>query len=55
MWSATGSGNNLSNTSSCSGGFTKSDAILLGSLGDYGGVTRSIPLLPGSLAIDGGR
>jgi hypothetical protein len=54
MWSSTDSAGNLSNTSSCSGGFTQSDAILLSSLGDYGGVTDSIPLLPGSAAIDAG-
>lgn len=54
MWTSTDSGNNLSNASSCGASFTKADAILLGSLGNYGGVTQSISLLPGSAAIDAG-
>ena len=34
---------NLSNSTSCGSYFTKVDAVLLGSLGDYGGVTRDDP------------
>jgi hypothetical protein len=48
------SSHNLSNTSSCGPDFTQSDAILLGALGDYGGVTWTIPVLPGSAAVDMG-
>ena len=47
-------GNNLSGSTSCGAKFSKVDALLLGSLGDYGGDTDTIPLLPGSPAIDGG-
>ena len=55
-WNAPFDGSsNLSNSTSCGSSFTNVDAVLLGSLGDYGGVTRSIPLLPGSPAIDEGN
>src|SRR5690606_5246435 len=46
--------NNLADDATCGSGFTNSDAIDLGALGDYGGPTETIPLLPGSAAIDAG-
>lgn len=46
--------NNLSDDSSCSKFSTISSSILLGALGNYGGSTQTIPLLPGSSAIDKG-
>lgn len=49
-----GGSNNLADDASCGAGFTNSSSILLGTLGDYGGSTRTIPLLPGSSAIDAG-
>ena len=45
---------NLSNTSSCGSQFARVNSVLFGTLGDYGGVTRAVPLLPGSPAIDAG-
>jgi predicted outer membrane repeat protein len=44
---------NLSSDGSCPG--TSPSNILLGPLGDYGGGTQTIPLLPGSAAIDTGN
>jgi CSLREA domain-containing protein len=49
------SSNNLANDDSCGPGFTYTSTINLGPLGDYGGSTWTIPLLPGSAAIDAGR
>ena len=49
--------NNVADDDSCGGtlkGFTNSPTILLGPLGSYGGSTQTIPLLPGSYAIDRG-
>jgi predicted outer membrane repeat protein len=46
--------NNLTDDPSCTTGFTQSSNLLLGSLDDYGGATQTIPLLPGSPAIDAG-
>lgn len=51
---AADSANNLSDDATCSGGFTQSSSLLLGPLGNYGGDTQTIPLLPGSAAIDTG-
>lgn len=51
---AAGSTNNLDDDGSCGGGFTRSSALVLGTLGDYGGSTQTIPLLPNSAAIDAG-
>jgi hypothetical protein len=51
---ALGGSNNLADDGSCGVGFTNSTSILLGALGDYGGSTQTIPLLPGSTAIDTG-
>ncbi len=47
--------NNLADDASCGAGFTNSSSILLGTLGNYGGSTQTIPLLPGSSAIDTGN
>jgi uncharacterized repeat protein (TIGR01451 family) len=46
--------NNLADDTSCSVA-TYSDSIRLGPLGSYGGPTQTIPLLPGSAAIDVGN
>jgi len=46
--------NNLANDTSCDTLATYSSSILLGTLGDYGGSMQTIPLLPGSSAIDAG-
>lgn len=46
-----GGANNLANDTSCRSSFTNSSSILLGTLGNYGGSTQTIPLLPGSSAI----
>jgi hypothetical protein len=48
------SSHNLADDATCSAGFTNSTSILLGSLGDYGGVTATVPLLPASSAINAG-
>ncbi|MHB0970853.1 MAG: Ig-like domain repeat protein [Thermoanaerobaculia bacterium] len=45
-----GSGN-LSDDDSCGASFTVTTSALLGPLGDYGGLTQTVPLLPGSAAI----
>ncbi len=45
---------NLADDDSCGSGFANSSTILLGPLGDYGGPTQTLPLLPGSSAIDAG-
>jgi uncharacterized repeat protein (TIGR02543 family) len=51
-----GGTNNLTNRANyCGAGFTTSDSILPGTLGDYGGLTQTVPLLPGSSAIDAGN
>ncbi|MBK7317284.1 choice-of-anchor Q domain-containing protein [Candidatus Villigracilis affinis] len=47
--------NNLTNDSSCGDSFIISSTIRLGTLGDYGGYTQTIPLLSGSSAIDAGN
>ena len=49
-----GGSNNLADDASCGASFTNSSSILLGPLGSYGGATQTIPLLPGSSAIDTG-
>ncbi len=46
--------NNLADDATCGAGFTNSSSILLGTLDNYGGPTQTIPLLPGSSAIDAG-
>ncbi|MBI5954480.1 MAG: Ig-like domain repeat protein [Chloroflexi bacterium] len=46
--------NSLVDDGSCSAGFVNSSSILLGTLGNYGGNTQTIALLPGSSAIDAG-
>jgi len=47
--------NNISTDSSCDGASVVTEAELaLGTLGDYGGPTPTIPLLPGSVAIENG-
>lgn len=45
---------NLSDDNTCGSGFTNSPSILLGPLDNYGAGTQTIPLLPGSAAIDVG-
>ena len=45
---------NLADDVTCGDGFSQSSNILIGSLGYYGGNTQTIPLLPGSAAIDAG-
>ncbi len=57
IWSSvTSGGGNVIGTTNGTGGFGASDrtggAVLLGSLGNYGGPVQTIPLLPGSPAID---
>lgn len=47
-------GNNLADDSSCGSSFTYSGAIRLGSPGNYGGNTWTVPLLLGSSALDAG-
>ncbi len=56
-WSFYGIGgsNNLANDGTCGAGFTNSSAILLSALGNYGGNTPTLALLPGSAAIDAGN
>jgi predicted outer membrane repeat protein len=49
-----GSAQNLSDDGTCAGGFTLSSSLFLGVLGSYGGDTQTLPLLPGSAAIDAG-
>jgi CSLREA domain-containing protein len=49
------SSNNLADDDTCGPGFIYTSAINLGPLGDFGGSTQTIPLLPGSAAIDTGR
>ncbi len=51
---ATGSTHNLADDGSCGSSTTRSATINLGALGDYGGDTQTVPLLPGSAAIDAG-
>ncbi len=46
--------NNLADDTTCGTPVTNSSTILLGTLGDYGGTTQTIPLLSGSSAIDAG-
>ncbi len=46
--------NNLTDDTSCTTGFTHASSLLLGVLGDNGGPTQTVPLLPGSPAIDAG-
>jgi hypothetical protein len=53
IWPISGS-NNLVDDDTCGTGVTDPSAILLGPLGNYGGSTQTIPLLPGSAAIDAG-
>lgn len=47
-----GGSNNLADDAYCGVGFTNSPSILLGTLGSYGGSTETIPLLPGSSAMN---
>jgi fibronectin-binding autotransporter adhesin len=55
-WGSLSSGDhNLTDDTSCTTGFTQSSTLLLGSLGDHGGPTQTVPLLPGSPAIDAGN
>jgi hypothetical protein len=49
---AAGSGHNLADDGSCGASTAQSAYINLGPLGDYGGDTQTVPLLPGSAAID---
>jgi hypothetical protein len=51
---ASGSTNNLADDGTCGASFTNSSTILLGTPGNYGGGTPTIPLLPNSVAIDAG-
>jgi predicted outer membrane repeat protein len=51
---AAGSTHNLADDGSCGSSTTQSSAINPGALGDYGGDTQTVPLLPGSSAIDAG-
>jgi uncharacterized repeat protein (TIGR01451 family) len=44
----------LADDDTCGTGFAVSSALLLGTLGDYGGDIPTIPLLPGSTAVDAG-
>jgi uncharacterized repeat protein (TIGR01451 family) len=44
--------NNLADDTTC--GFTNSASINLGTLGNFGGSTQTIPLMPGSAALDAG-
>jgi hypothetical protein len=46
--------NNLADDNTCGSNFTESSTILLGALGNYGGGAQTLPLLPGSAAIDAG-
>jgi hypothetical protein len=48
------SSHNLADDASCGTGFTNTSSILLGAYGNYGGSTSTIPLLPGSSAINAG-
>ena len=50
-----GSGHNLSDDASCGATFTQVADMALGTLGDYGGETETIPILVDSPAIDGRR
>ena len=53
---STNSSSNLADDTSCgTSGFSVSSSILLGPLGSFGGSTQTIPLLPGSPAIDAGN
>ncbi len=52
---AIGGSHNLANDGTCGAGFTNSSAILLSALGNYGGSTPTLALLPGSAAIDAGN
>ncbi len=52
--SAINGANNLGDDTSCGAAVTVSSSILLGTLGNYGGATQTIPLLSGSAAIDTG-
>ena len=52
--SAINGANNLGDDTSCGAAVTNSSSILLGTLGNYGGATQTIPLLSGSAAIDTG-
>jgi len=49
-----GGASSLADDGTCGNGFTNSASIRLGALGNYGGSTQTIPLLPGSAAIDAG-
>ncbi len=49
-----GGATNLASDATCGENFTQVDDPLLGALGDYGGDTQTVPLLPGSPAIDAG-
>lgn len=45
---------NLADDNTCGSDFTESSSILLGALGNYGGGAQTLPLLPGSAAIEAG-
>ena len=45
---------NLATDNTCGANFTQVDDVLLGAFGNYGGDTETVPLLPGSSAIDSG-
>ncbi|MCB0069780.1 MAG: hypothetical protein KDD77_21600, partial [Caldilineaceae bacterium] len=45
---------NLATDATCGANFAQAGDALLGTLGDYGGDTQTVPLLPGSPAIDAG-
>ncbi len=47
--------NNYGDDLSCGSSFTRPTSLLLGTLGNYGGSTETIPLLPNSPAIDAGH
>ena len=51
---AAGSTHNLADDATCGASFTNSPSILLGALGNYGGSTQTLALLPGSAAINAG-
>ena len=52
---AMGGSYNLADDDTCGAGFTRSSSLLLGVLGNYGGGALTLPLLPGSAAIDAGN
>lgn len=53
LGSGTSSSNSLADDASCYATVATATELKLGTLGDYGGPTQTIPLLAGSVAIDG--